>query len=172
MKKLFTLFVVALCALSVWAYDFKVDGICYDIWTEDMAPRSIVTNNEVVVTYSSTTNNYPYLTTTTIPETVTYNGITYTVVGIWNSAFANCSSLKSIVIPNSVNMIGEKAFYNTALTTIHLSKFVRVLYPSAFENCKSLNSVNIECENLISYGEIFSGCTALESVVWNVKKNG
>ena len=169
MKKIFTL-LFALCTISVWAYDFEVDGICYDIWTEDMQPRSIVTNNEVVVTYSSTTNNYPYLTTTTIPETVTYNGITYTVVGIWNSAFANCSSLKSIVIPNSVNMIGEKAFYNTALTTIHLSKFVRVLYPSAFENCKSLNSVNIECENLTSYAKIFSGCTALESVVWNVKK--
>ena len=35
MKKLFSLLVAALCTLSVWAYDFEVDGIYYKTSTKD-----------------------------------------------------------------------------------------------------------------------------------------
>ena len=46
-----------------------------------------------------------------IPETVTYNGSTYSVTAIGNSAFYNCTGLTGdLVIPNSVTTIGENAF--------------------------------------------------------------
>lgn len=46
----------------------------------------------------------------TIPSTVTYNGTTYSVVGISEEAFKGCSSLTSVTIPNSVTYIGRIAF--------------------------------------------------------------
>ena len=41
-----------------------------------------------------------------IPESVTYNGNTYSVTSIGISAFQACAGLNSITIPNSVTSIG------------------------------------------------------------------
>ena len=60
--------------------------------------------------YSSYSNEYTG--TVVIPETVTYNGKTYSVTSIGYSAFAYCSSLTSVTIPNSVTSIGNGAFKN------------------------------------------------------------
>ena len=46
-----------------------------------------------------------------IPESVTYDGYTYSVTSIGNKAFYGCSGLTSITIPNSVTSIGDDAFY-------------------------------------------------------------
>mgnify|MGYP002522852594 CR=1 FL=1 len=56
-----------------------------------------------------------------IPETVTYDGKTYSVTSIGSSAFYECSGLESITIPNSVTSIGSSAFYGcSGLTGVHI----------------------------------------------------
>ena len=40
-----------------------------------------------------------------IPESVTYNGITYSVTSIVDSAFGDCTRLTSVTIPSSVTSI-------------------------------------------------------------------
>ena len=114
-----------LCSTSISAdavvvvnYDFKVDGICYDITSE--------TDNTVRVTYNDyyyyDNNDYydrffrsynyktKYSGTVTIPESVTYNGTTYSVTSIGDNAFGDCSGLTSVTIGNSVTSIGYSAF--------------------------------------------------------------
>ena len=69
---------------SALAYDMKVNGVCYNI-----------NGNEAIVTYFSYSysdgyNKYnKYSGHITIPETVTYNGLTYSVTRINGGAFAN-----------------------------------------------------------------------------------
>ena len=140
MKKIFSLLIFTLCALSIWAHDFEVDGIYYNILTDK--------TNEVEVTYrgaygDSYTNEYSG--SVTIPENVTYNGTTYSVTSIGYSAFADCSGLTSITIPNSVTEIGV----------------------FAFENCSSLKSITIP-NSVTSIGiYAFYGCSGLTSPVYN-----
>ncbi len=104
MRKLFFLFLALVATTSLWAHDFEVGDLYYNI-TSDIEPYT------VEVTYQDSSNNYAGLTTSTIPETVTYNGTTYSITSIGYRAFGGCSSLTSITIPNSVTSIGDKAFY-------------------------------------------------------------
>ena len=72
-----------------------------------------VGSTELAVSYrGSSWNSYSneYSGNVVIPESVTYNGTTYSVTSIGNSAFYGCSGLKSINIPNSVTSIGSSAF--------------------------------------------------------------
>ena len=59
---------------------------------------------ELQVTYGSYSGNV------VIPSSVTYNGKTYSVTSIFESAFSQCSNLTSVTIPSSVKSIGWHAF--------------------------------------------------------------
>ena len=107
MKKLFTLLTAALCTLSVWAHDFEVDGIYYNILADK--------TNEVEVTYygdSYWSNDNKYSGTITIPATVTYDGTTYKVTRIGTNACRECSALQEVTIPHSIKSMGDNAFYD------------------------------------------------------------
>ena len=56
-----------------------------------------------------------------IPDTVVSKKVSYKVTSIGESAFANCKSLTSISIPNSITSIGDCAFYFSSLTSIEVN---------------------------------------------------
>ena len=61
-----------------------------------------------------------------------------------NGAFAFCSGLTSITIPNSVTSIGSYAFYScTSLTSVTIGNSVTAIGSSAFKSCTDLTSVTI-----------------------------
>ena len=96
MKKLITLFVLMLvCIGQVFAYDFEEKGIYYSL-----------SGNEASVV--SGTNKYSGKIL--IPSNVTYDSKTYSVTSIGDCAFAYCTGLTSVTIPNSVTSIGGGAF--------------------------------------------------------------
>ena len=96
-----TLLVLALLLPAIaTAHDFVVDGIYYDI---------NINGNEATVTYNGSNIKFPigdYSGSVTIPSSVTYNGVTYSVTSIGRSTFSMCSGLTSVTIPNTVTSIG------------------------------------------------------------------
>ena len=135
------------------AHDFEVDGICYNI----------LSDNSVEVTYNGSSYNNDY-EDVIIPETVTHDGSTYNVTSIGERAFYD-SKLTSIKIPNSVTGIGNSAFaFCTSLTSLEIPNSVTSIGSSAFYHCYSLTSIEIP-DSVTSIGDYaFYGCTGLTSV--------
>ena len=63
---------------------------------------------------------------------------------ICDRAFADCSGLTSVTIPNSVTSIGTYAFYRcSGLTSVTIPNSVTSIGKYAFGNCSSLKSIII-----------------------------
>ena len=54
---------------------------------------------------------YGSATEVSISESVTYEGVVYSITSLGGSCFSGCSSLTSINIPSSVTSLGEYCFY-------------------------------------------------------------
>lgn len=100
-----------------------------------------------------------------IPETVVLNEAIYRVTGIEDYAFDFCKNLKSITIPDSVNIIGESAFCGCKLlTAITISNSVKSIGYGTFKYCDSLTAITIP-HGVMSIGEVvFEDCKNLESI--------
>ena len=105
MKKTIFLFLAAILPMMAYAYDAQIDGIYYDF--DEGAKTATVTYRE----YKNRIYVSDYSGNVSIPATVEYDGITYSVTSIGDRAFVRCSSLTSVTIPNSVTSIGNSAFY-------------------------------------------------------------
>ena len=92
-----------------------------------------------------------------------YNGLPVKEIGV--RAFYNCTSLKSIIIPDSVISIGACVFENcTSLTSAIIGKSVRSISSFAFTNCTSLTSIIIPDSVTIIEQFAFENCHSLTSV--------
>ena len=77
-----------------------------------------------------------------IPDSVTYEGMSFAVTGIESNAFDGCFELTSITIPNSVETIGEQAFQGcTGLTNVTIGSGVTTIGAKAFNYCNALETV-------------------------------
>ena len=104
-----------------------------------------------------------------IPESVTYNGNTYSVTSIGEQAFWDCSDLTSITIPNSVTTIGGSAFYGcSGLSSITIPNSVTSIGKEAFWDCSGLTVVNYNATNCTSMGAnsypVVWGCSSLTTL--------
>ena len=128
-----------------------------------------VTNHYVEITYPGEDSN-PWGGFTqptgniTLPSTVTYNGVTYTVTKIGDDAFRSCNDLTgSLTIPNSVTSIGQYAFFHcTGFTgSLTLGNSVTSIGTGTFKNCSGFTQVNykaVNCADVTYTDKPFEGC--------------
>lgn len=107
----------------------------------------------------------------TLPSTV--EG--YPLVAVAEDAFADCSALKSIEIPDSVTSIGASAFECCfALESIKLPAKLTAIADNTFTDCQKLKTIELP-DKLKTIGkEAFAGCDRLQYIVipYGVKSIG
>ncbi len=127
---------VALAAMmpaTMWAYDYCVNGIYYDVNPSDRT---------ATVTFKAP-NSGSYQGDIVIPGHVTLDGVEYTVTTIGNGAFTN-SHVQHVEIPNTVTRIGDHAFVRCqVLQSIEIPNSVTSMGRCAFHTCSGLKSVVI-----------------------------
>lgn len=163
MKKIVSILLFVSIAFFVNAYDFEVDGLCYNFNSD---------STSVIVTYKEySNNNYSGLTTINIPASIIYNGTSFSVTEIGFFAFNGCSGLTSVTIPNSMTYIRPYAFRScTGLTSITIPNSVTLVDALAFEGCTCLNSVIWNAKTCSDYYYSdhipFKDCTNIQSFVF------
>lgn len=156
------------------AYNIYMNGVYYNIIDGDKLSVTYMSysttyhvGNTQYSLYGVDCYNYnnKYKNDVTIPETVTYDGTTYTVTSIENYAFANCYTLTDVSIPNTVTSIGNYAFYRcSGLNRIIIPNSVVDIGDYAFRYCSGISYVTIP-DFVINIGNCaFDNCTKLWSV--------
>ena len=108
MKKILLILVALLASTPAWCdinYTFTtttVEGKTLYCRLNDNASGAIIVCPNWTGTYSQGYDGYTKPTgAITIPASVTYNGLQYTVVEIRSAAFYGCNGLTSVTIPNT-----------------------------------------------------------------------
>ena len=176
---------------------FGIEASAHDIAVANSDGKTIYynyinNNTELEVTYQgnySSNFSSEYIGNVVIPESVTYNGTTYSVTSIGWDAFKGCTYLKSVTIPNSVTSIGWEAFSScSGLTSVTIPNSVTSIGSGAFSNTAWYNnqpsglvyagkvlykykgtmlddtSIVIDEGTLGITGSAFYGCSGLSSV--------
>lgn len=151
------LWLSTLCLSVVHASTF-IDGLYYDL------DKS---NHTATVTYETKgSNNYALLPAdVVIPESVTYEGITYSVTKIGAQAFQNCSSITEVTVGKELKNIGARAFLNCkSFTAMLLPDEFTTMGESAFEGCIKLTVVKLGKSLTAVPAHAFKNCVALSEM--------
>jgi uncharacterized protein YjdB len=148
---------VALIAtyIGASAHNFEIDGIFYNYRDK--------TAKTVEVTYSSTGEKYTG--NVVIPETVTYENVTYTVAAIGSNSFSRCSGLIGVVMPNTVVTIKQNAFEESRNLTGNLviPNSVTFIGEKAFCGCSGLMGDLIIPDSVVKIGaRAFLDCSGFD----------
>ena len=151
------LLLLSIYSMSLYAYDVEVDGIYYNLDTN---------NRTAEVTYNKGGNpNRDYSGSVTIPSSINVNNMRYSVASIGESSFSVCRELTSITIPNSVVSIGNDAFaYCSSLTSVIIPTGVTFIDHNVFRECSGLISITIPNSVTFIGNWAFSRCSSLTSI--------
>lgn len=133
------LFVITLRAE---AFDFRIDGISYDITS--------ATTCKVV------SDEHIYKGVVSIPSEVSFNSVTYKVTAIGNQAFFNCEELTDISLPKSLETIEADAFSNCiALTSVTIPDNIRNVDKTSFTGANLQELYIGDCINQIGMAAFY-----------------
>ena len=92
-----------------------------------------------------------------------YNGLPVTEIA--DSAFYNAGALRSIQLPETINVIGDAAFMRCVkLEKIRIPEGVTVFDSNLFHSCESLVSVSVPSSIEHISPDAFIGCSSLEEI--------
>lgn len=141
-------------------------------WFDSLTDNFVVVGDGVLIDYNGKDSQV------TIPDNVKYISSAFDVNDVVNSiilpesviiigenAFSKCSSLKSVNVPNSVTAIYNDAFRSTNIVSLIIPDSVKEIGDGAFSNCGELRSIKLPNGLVKIERMVLSGCQSLEEIV-------
>ena len=93
------------------------------------------------------------------------------VKSIGKDAFAGCSEMTTIDIPNQITVINSEAFYDcTNLKSVHLPENLKSIGKHSFQSCTSLTDITIPKNVVEILDQAFSDCYNLRSIISKIEE--
>ena len=130
--------------LSTLAYDFTVGGIYYNILSNKKHTVSVTYKDprtDQMITKSA------YSGKVVIPNTVTHNGVKYTVTEIGTKAFRFANNMSSVTLPNTIKTIRAFAVNMTGIVSINIPASVSKIEDGAFFQARKLKTITVSPHN-------------------------
>lgn len=87
------------------------------------------------------------------------------VQSIGASAFYNCENLSEVILPETVEFIGEYALKSTKITSITIPEGITGINIGIFEYCSRLKEVNLPDSIAYIGGKAFYSCKSLKEII-------
>ena len=101
-----------------------------------------------------------------IPETITYDNVTYKVTSLGKACFLGSSSMTSISLPSGIISLGDYCFSGcSSLASISLSFGVTSLGDECFKGCSKFTSITLPSSITSLGGWCFEDCGNLKSIL-------
>lgn len=157
MKNLFLSLILVLVSITTAsAYDFKQNGIAYDILSDGTlavthlgAAENLVVTGRMISTHGDPRDK-PYLLykgTVRIPSTVTYKGKEYKVTEIGYNAFFCCEGLSRLILPEGLRRIEFQSIVLTRIKSLDIPSTVTEISPGAITQNKYLKEITVSPGN-------------------------
>ena len=158
MKRNFVFSLLAvLLPYCVSAHDFIVDGVCYNITSEEEKTVEVTFNSD-----EQPENVYRkfYKDVVFVPEKVNHDGKEYAVTAIGEKAFELNDELLSVAMPKSIVYIGHDAFANCPkLKSLTIPENVKDFQNFSFRGLPSLENLSVDEKN--EFFDSREGCNAI-----------
>lgn len=87
---------------------------------------------------------------------------------IGNGAFYDCRDLERITLPSALQTLSPVTFYNcTALSEVTFPASLKTIESSAFSGCRNLSEVKLPTSLKTIQSYVFDGCSSLETVFYD-----
>ena len=152
-------------------FEYSVSGDTAEITKYKGSASTLVIPSEIDGKKVTGIGRMAFASCTTLTDVTIPDSVTS--IGDW--AFSDCDTIVSVKIPDTVTYLGEYAFRScSSLKSVHIPKGIKTIEMRAFLSCSSLESLTIP-ENITSIGlGAFSLCKKLTDVTipGNVKTVG
>ena len=152
-------------------FEYSVSGDTAEITKYKGSASTLVIPSEIDGKKVTGIGRMAFASCTTLTDVTIPDSVTS--IGDW--AFSDCDAIVNVKIPDTVTYLGEYAFRScSSLKSVHIPKGIKTIEMRAFLSCSSLESLTIP-ENITSIGlGAFSLCKKLTDVTipGNVKTVG
>ena len=153
LKRASLLSAVVLCGFVVNAQTFDHEGITYKV------------SGTTVIIQKASTAIGSYSGDLVIPESVDYNGKTYSVASASATAFKGNEAITSVQLPNSITKFIKGQFSKcTNLKKVNIPTGITSFPGNVFEYCAALDSIVIPANITTINSAQFNGCTGLKYI--------
>lgn len=161
---LFAIFVLGIADARAFEYTYMGQTLSYTVLNP--TAKTVETTEGSIDRYGTLHPGNRVTDGLTIPSTVTYNGIEYTVTAIGKYSFYQNSKMPSVIIPKTVTALKEGAFSGCSeLGCIVLPDNLMTIGIQAFSFCKQITSFTIPDLVTSVSDETFWGCRNLKEVI-------